>query len=206
MIARFRMLAKWTHFRVRLAKVCHAGLYVLFVLCLTLNIAYAKSAQLIHGKGVSKGENIHQKLIPASVQKVITMYLAWNILGPNYRYHTTLLQIHSNKSYQIVFTFDPTFKEKDLEALIQHLPKHTKINVELVSNGLTQPQNPLWEKAQDLNRVLYGLQSWDHQQYARYRPFIDDILKKLYNKYKWDWDDFELSLIGKDRKKEEIKK
>lgn len=122
------------------------GFRLAFGLCLVTSQLYAYSGKLLHGRGVLDEDNIHQKMIPASVQKIITMYLAWNILGPNYRFATHMTELTRHRHYQINFTFDPTLTSKDLESLIQKLPKNTKILLDIVSNGLTQPHHPLWEK------------------------------------------------------------
>lgn len=113
---------------------------------LVCDVAHAKTARILHGKDVLEGSNIHDKIIPASVQKITTMYLAWNILGPNYRFKTQLTKISANMHYQLSFSFDPSLNDKDLIKLLKNLPTHTKINLDIVSNGLTQPHHPLWDK------------------------------------------------------------
>jgi len=113
--------------------------------CLISPISAREHAKLIEGHKVHAAQAIHTSMVPASVQKVITMYIAWEVLGPSYRFNTTLREIQPRNHYQLAFTFDPTLTNKDLEKIIKHLPRRTSLRLDLISNGLTQPQNPKWD-------------------------------------------------------------
>lgn len=86
-------------------------------------------AELHHGLVVGKQQNpiptlehnATQYFTPASCQKVITGFLAYKILGPEFHYSTTLYGRRKGKGLQEVtvqFTGDPTFTNADLYQLL----------------------------------------------------------------------------------------
>lgn len=115
------------------------------LLALLLSCTWAANAHMLHGQGVRHQHREQQLMVPASVQKVVTMFLAWHILGPQHHFHTDLVRV-DERHYQVVFGFDPTFSRTHLDSLIAKLPKKTPLRLDLVSNGLTQPRHPHWMK------------------------------------------------------------
>jgi oligoribonuclease NrnB/cAMP/cGMP phosphodiesterase (DHH superfamily) len=62
--------------------------------------------------------------------------------------------------------------------------------------------NPIWNEALNLNRVLYGMLSYKENQYNKYKKFIANILNKLYNNSVWVWSEEENKIIERDQAKE----
>ena len=78
----------------------------------------------------------------ASLNKVITSWIAWHTLGPNHTYKTEL-KYCGHEHYHINMTYDTNFQLTELKKLLSKIPSHhPHLSIQPVS--LTEPYHPQW--------------------------------------------------------------
>jgi oligoribonuclease NrnB/cAMP/cGMP phosphodiesterase (DHH superfamily) len=88
------------------------------------------------------------------------------------------------------------YYEEFIKPQFNRIPKIVNDLVKLVDTyDLWKLNDPLWEEAQNLNRVLYKVIDWNSDFQNQWESFIDLILRKLYNCNEWMWTDYEQKLI-----------
>ncbi len=102
--------------------------------------------------------NQHYAMIPASIEKTITAWLAWNILGPDHTYETTLLSCSDNQ-LSLQFSFDPTLEIKDIKKIIAPYNR-TNQSLTLVPNSLAEPYHPRWLIEDSIQHYSQPLSPW----------------------------------------------
>lgn len=60
---------------------------------------------------------------------------------------------------------------------------------------LFKKEDPLWEQAQDLNRVLYGCLSWGEPEMEKFTWVKELWLNKIEKSNEWHWTDFEKTKV-----------
>lgn len=77
------------------------------------------------------------------------------------------------------------------EFILKNFSRVKKIEryfVELVDTyDLWKKESPLWEEAQSLTRVLYGMSDWTVEGYASKEKFINQQIKKIQRLSEWRW-------------------
>jgi len=113
---------------------------------------------------------------------------------------TELLQKIKNENFEYVF--DNT-KSGTMLCYDYFKPKNVRLKktmfqfVELVDTyDLFKKEHPLWEEAQNMNRVLYGCLSWNADTVEEKYMFIKDYWFNKINKFnEWFWSEFEQKKI-----------
>lgn len=134
------------------------------------------------------------------VQKLLDKNIEVKILDHHANPQTALLQDIKNDKFEYVF--DNT-KSGTLIAYEYFKPKNArtkKIFLEMVrlidTYDLFKKNDPLWEDAQNMNRVLYGCLAWGADTPEEQYQFIKDYwFNKLKKFDTWTWTDFEQKKI-----------
>ncbi len=94
------------------------------------------------------------------------------------------------------------------EFILKQFPRVKKAERYLVEltdiYDLWQKESPLWEEANNLTRVLFGMSDWGASGYAAKEKFIEQQTKKIRRLSEWRWLDSEQKIIDNAVEKERI--
>jgi len=94
------------------------------------------------------------------------------------------------------------------EYILKQFPRVKKAERYLIklidTYDLWKKESPLWEEAQNLTRVLFGMSDWGSSGYTQFEKFIDQQVKKIRRLPEWKWLDGEQKAIDNAIEKERV--
>lgn len=130
----------------------------LFVLLLTSTLHIHTLAHTSFAS-VTSQHNQELWMVPASLNKLITSWLAWQTLGPDYTYKTNLKHC-GNSHYHIVMTYDPTFSIEKMTAMLEKISHNQAFTLGIQSVPLTEPNHPDWLNEDTPSDYNHALSPW----------------------------------------------
>lgn len=98
-------------------------------------------------------------MVSASLNKLITAWLAWHTLGPNHTFITSL-KYCGNQHYHMRMTYDPTFSKQKLSHVLSKIRHKSGITLGIQPVPLTEPANPSWMIEDGASNYNYALSPW----------------------------------------------